>query len=167
MFINRIERLWKDVRSKVIEFYMNLFKKFERQGMDIDNIVHIYTLQYMFMPRIQADLDSFKLMWNHHPVSTEHNLSPIQMLLLRANSFAPNVVPNDYGVEGIFEEDDDGLENEIHVECNPLRCPLTPENVIILKIRINPLTLQTPLEDLAPWYYSALQIVNELHDSQQ
>jgi hypothetical protein len=141
---------------------MTLFKRFEKQGMDIDNIWHIYTLQYIFMPRIQADLDSFKLMWNNHPVSTEHNLSPIQMLLIRANNFAPDVIPNDYGVEGIFEEGDEKSEEENHVECNPLRCPLTPKNVAILKRRIKPFTLQTPQEDLALWYYSALQIVNEL-----
>jgi hypothetical protein len=45
----RIERLWRDVRSTVIEFYQILFGRLEASGMDVDNNFHIWVLQYMFI----------------------------------------------------------------------------------------------------------------------
>ena len=33
----------------------------------------MYVLHYIFLPRINAVLDSFVDMWNHHPTRTEKN----------------------------------------------------------------------------------------------
>ena len=41
--------MWKDVRDKVIQFYMTLFTSYEREGLEIQNVWHIFTLQYMFI----------------------------------------------------------------------------------------------------------------------
>ena len=78
----RIERLWRDVRNKVIQFYIDLFKSFEKVGMKIDDVWHIFTLQYLFMPRIQDDLNEFKETWNNHALSTESNRTPLQLLII-------------------------------------------------------------------------------------
>ena len=44
----RLKRMWEDVRDEVIQFYMTLFTSYEREGLKIQNVWHIFTLQYMF-----------------------------------------------------------------------------------------------------------------------
>ena len=141
---------------------MDLFRSFEYQGMDHENVWHIFALQYMFMPRIQLDLDTFKAGWNNHPLSTERNKSPLQLLMLQANDFAPENDSDDYGVEN--DSDDEDIDVDVHVQCHPLRCPLNPQNLAILKTRINPISLHTSQQDFSRLYYAALSIVNELSD---
>uniref|UniRef100_A0A1X7VRJ2 Integrase core domain-containing protein n=1 Tax=Amphimedon queenslandica TaxID=400682 RepID=A0A1X7VRJ2_AMPQE len=68
----RIERLWRDVFQRVTGTFYKLFSEME----EIDilnplNIVHIYCLHYIFLPRIQNALDMFMSAWNHHPISGE------------------------------------------------------------------------------------------------
>ena len=86
---------------------MDLFKSFERMGMKIDNPWRIFTLQYLFMPRIQEDLNAFKSIWNNHALSTEKNRTPLQLLILRRDSIAPDVHVNEdeYGIDEEVEED--------------------------------------------------------------
>ena len=43
---------------------MDLFKVFEKRGMDVLNSNHIYCLQYMFIGRIQQELNEFRLVFN-------------------------------------------------------------------------------------------------------
>ena len=62
---------------------MTLFTSYEREGLEIQNVQHIFTLQYMFMQRIQEELSDFKSHWNNHPLESEHNRSPLQLILLR------------------------------------------------------------------------------------
>ena len=61
---------------------MTLFTSYEREGLEIQNVQHIFTLQYMFMQRIQEELSDFKSHWNNHPLESEHNRSPLQLKLL-------------------------------------------------------------------------------------
>ena len=133
----RIERLWRDVRNKVIQFYMDLFKSFERLGMRIDNPWHIFTLQYMFMTRIQEDLNLFKNIWNNHALSTEQNRTPLQLLLLRRDDIAPdeNIDVDKYGVDELDDADEeDAVAEHYRVPCDPLLYPLTPENLLFFKL---------------------------------
>ena len=55
----RIERLWRDMRENTISMYIDLFTEFEVAGMDLNNLLEIFTLQYLFLPRINADLQQF------------------------------------------------------------------------------------------------------------
>lgn len=56
MYIFRIERLWRDVEG----------------ALDPANS-HLICAQYVFLPGIQADLDTFTDSWNNHALWTEHN----------------------------------------------------------------------------------------------
>ena len=47
--------------------------------LDIDNEVHMYTLHYIFIPRINNSLDKFSNSRNNHGISTESNMSPLQL----------------------------------------------------------------------------------------
>jgi hypothetical protein len=157
------------VKLKVILFYMDLFKSFEKLGMRIDNQWHMFTLQYLFMPRIQEDLNLFKTIWNNHSLSTEQNRTPLQLLFLRRDDTAPiNIDVNEYGVD---EDDEEFVEAAVadhnRVPCNPLVCPLSPENLVIFKARVEPLSMATRIEDLSDWYYTTLEYVLQLKETQQ
>ena len=41
-----------------------------------NNAKHMYALHYIFLPRINHAIDSFKTGWNNHPLQTERNWSP-------------------------------------------------------------------------------------------
>lgn len=76
----RIERLWRDVYQAVSATYISVFNELENQNiLDPLNDMDIFCLHYIFLPRINASLNSFQLAWNNHPLSTENSRSPIQI----------------------------------------------------------------------------------------
>ena len=78
----RIERFWRDLFQGCTYIYYNLFSYMEREGLlDITNDVHLFSLRYVFQPRINAHLWQFGNGWNNHPLSSERNMSPAQLWL--------------------------------------------------------------------------------------
>lgn len=76
----RIERLWRDVFTYVLQHYYNLFYFLESNGeLDPNNEVDMFALQYVFLPRVNRALDHFITQWNNHPLRTEGNKSPLQL----------------------------------------------------------------------------------------
>ena len=76
----RIERLWRDVFSGCAHIFHSLFYYMESEGiLDIGNDVHLYALRYVFTARINNSLKAFAEGWNHHPLSSESNMSPAQL----------------------------------------------------------------------------------------
>ena len=76
----RIERLWRDVFSQCTILYHRLFHFMESIGvLDIDNETHLFTLHYVYLPRINRSLCAFKNGWNNHPLSSEGHMTPMQM----------------------------------------------------------------------------------------
>lgn len=77
---SRIERLWRDVFQSCIILFYELFKYLEEVGLlDVDNEIHMYSLHYVYLPKINLSLDSFKEAWNRHPLQSERSLSPLQL----------------------------------------------------------------------------------------
>lgn len=149
----RIERLWRDVRSTVIEFYQLLFATLESEGMDVDNEIHIFVLPYMFISRINDDLMQFKHAWNQHSLRTMNRNTPLQII---DNNL--NLLP-----EPIIIEDHDELENipeevpQVHLE--PVRCPLSPAQLDYYKDQCKSLTLEDSEMSLSGKYCNALQFI--------
>ena len=163
----RIERLWRDMRNHTIQFYIDLFRYFENDcGMELTNILHIFTLQYLFLPRINEELRQFTEIWNNHKLSTEHNRSPLQLINDLADSTAPTINEGEidaYGVEENAEDESQETNGDTPlVECLPLECPLLGEQLIEFRNRVNPLSLQHGAQDLANHYFSAMNIINEI-----
>jgi hypothetical protein len=77
----RIERLWVDVWKEVTQLYYRLFYYLESLGLDIEDAAHLFCLHYVFVPRINRDLQAFIVRWNNHPISTEHSRSPKQIFM--------------------------------------------------------------------------------------
>ena len=159
--------MWRDVREKVIQFYIILFAEYEREGFDIGNVWHVFTLQYMFMNRIQEELNDFKQFWNNHPIRTENNRSPIQLMILRYNNIDFNE-PIDYENYGVDSDDDlnDEDEDNQQVVCDPIRCPLSDANFNELKHRISPINSNIPVVELTNRFQTALEIVLDYRDIQ-
>ena len=76
----RIERLWRDVYQGVIKLYHGLFYYLEDTGLlDPNNEVHLFSLHYVYLPRIRCHLDTWKKAWNEHPFRTESGATPLQL----------------------------------------------------------------------------------------
>ena len=92
----------------------------------------------MFIPRINQALESFK----HHPLSTENNLSPMQLYIaysLGSSLFEETVDPTQYGVEDNDDEDEDEDEGNNHVHVPEITIPLSAESILDLEGAIDPL----------------------------
>ncbi len=76
----RIERLWRDVYSSCTILFYELFTYMEEELLlNIDNELHLFSLHYVYLTRINNALHQFKVAWNNHSLSTERNMSPIQL----------------------------------------------------------------------------------------
>lgn len=76
----RIERLWRDVYSQCTILYYQIFYHMEDLGLlNIENEIHLFSLHFIFMPRINVSLLKFKNAWNNHPLSSAGYLTPIQL----------------------------------------------------------------------------------------
>ncbi len=47
--------------------------------LDPSNTIHLFCAHYVFLPRLQRDLDTFTDAWNDHSIRTEQKLSPNQL----------------------------------------------------------------------------------------
>ena len=76
----RIERLWRNVFSGCVSYFYFLFRTMEaEQQLNSDSIVDLLALHYIFLPRVQAQLDSFREGWCQHRLRTEHNYTTHQL----------------------------------------------------------------------------------------
>ena len=69
----RIERLWKDVHHSVTILYYRLLES--QELLDPLNEIHLYALQYVYLPRIRHALDIFREGWNHHSIRTKKTIN--------------------------------------------------------------------------------------------
>ena len=141
----RIERLWRDMHQGVTVLYYRLFYYLEYNDLlnPIDDI-HLFALQYVYVPRINHALNQFKNGWNSHSIRTEHGHSPIQlftagMLLLQRSGHTAmdffDQVDNHYGEDDAEYE----VEENANVVIPPVRSPLSEEDFERLWNQINPL----------------------------
>ena len=76
----RIERLWRDTFNSVAHLYYSMFYDMEDTGcLDPFDDRDLFCLHYIFLPRIQCQLQQFVHSWNRHPLRTERNQSPITL----------------------------------------------------------------------------------------
>lgn len=75
----RIERLWRDVH-RCIAHFAETFQDLESEDvLDTLNEVDMFSLHFVFLPRINKCLHDFQKSWNNHGLSTEGNMSPYQL----------------------------------------------------------------------------------------
>jgi hypothetical protein len=86
--------------------------------------------------------------------------------MIRQDMFAAEPVDfNLYGLEGDVADNDNGDnddETDIHVECNPIICSLSEDQLALFREVIDPISFDTPLTTFTNLYHNALQVVNEI-----
>lgn len=146
----RIERLWLDVKKNIVTYYRNIFYYLEQcHLLDPAYEADLFTLHYVFLPRINRSLSELENSWNNHPLSTAGNRSPLQLWHSGINA----VTNSDYhAVESIFagqqDWDEYGIgggplsgcdtENDVHVPA--VNFDPTPQQLQLLQEQINPLS---------------------------
>jgi hypothetical protein len=76
----RIERLWRDLFQSTLRLYYRLFYYLEAMGvLDPINELDLYSLHYVYLPRINRSLAHFEEGWNHHGIRTASHMSPHQL----------------------------------------------------------------------------------------
>lgn len=76
----RIERLWRDVFTGCIHLFYTLFYSLEINGiLDPTSSSDLFCLHYVFLPRINHHLDTFREGYSHHRLRSAGNRSPFQL----------------------------------------------------------------------------------------
>ena len=81
----RIERLWVDVKTQVLSGWVDKLAALEESyGLDIENDNHIWLMQELFLPMVNADLSTFQNAWNNHSLrrSGQEHWSPAELFVL-------------------------------------------------------------------------------------
>lgn len=144
----RIERVWVDTWNGATNLYYDLFHFLEHQGsLDINNQNHMWALHYVFLPRINRELQAFVAQWNNHGLRTEHYQTPVQLFVGRSLELANTDLT---AMNNIFREADsvstsgvDGIEwNESAsgtVDVSEVSCPISAQAVLRLQQTVDPL----------------------------
>ena len=140
----RIERLWRDVYTSVLSSYKLVFTELENAGvLNPDNEVDLYSLHFVFVPRINASLSTFVSAWNNHPLSTESNMSPLQLYTAYSQGsdlFEESIDPVTYGNEVETDDAQDTVDDEESCVVVPrTHIPLSDARLERLVREINPL----------------------------
>ena len=78
----RIERLWRDLFEGVTYIYYNLFYHLEDNGiLDSSNPSHLFSLHYVFIPRINRHIESWRQGYIQHRIRTAGSRSPMQLYI--------------------------------------------------------------------------------------
>ena len=164
----RIERMWRDLMEKVGIFCKELFESFDEEyGTEPKHIVHRFVLHYLFKGRINEDIDNFVDAWNKHGIRTEGEKSPAQMLLLgerRSCGVAVDLggAAELHDVDSDSESDSEGEGDRIaQVECDPVVCMLTEDQLTFFEQRVRRLTMLDNQETFVPALIHAFAIYAE------
>ncbi len=144
----RIERLWGEVKREVVQHFQNIFYFMEEcQLLDPVNELHIFSLHFMYLPRINRALQEMERDWAYHPISSANNQSPYQLwysgmtwLLHIDPQSAEDVLINiweDYGIDKETPFPD--VETDNNVVIPPSLVQLNENQQLFLQQRINPL----------------------------
>ena len=128
----RIERLWRDVFRCICHVFYYTFYATEQTGLlDVENPIHMFALQYVFLKRINFALSEWMVSFNDHPVQTEQNWSPNQMWLTgmmnSSNPLASGRLDDNPEEITFYGEDPEGRapfqESDNNVEVSPAQLP--------------------------------------------
>ena len=76
----RIERLWRDVVTYIVQHYRDLFEFMESIGiLDPLNECELLVVHLVYQPQLDKALKDFISFWNNHKLRTEGALTPVQI----------------------------------------------------------------------------------------
>ena len=137
----RIERSWRDLWHNVSHIYHELFTFLEERGLlNVELQLDLWALHYVFVPRINRDLEMYREQWNRHGLRTEHHMTPMQLFVSRSLALQGSSLTANrdlFGTPAVFESAwENGPETTLELEDF---CPLQEQQLASLKETINPL----------------------------
>ncbi|KAF5274851.1 hypothetical protein FQR65_LT16860 [Abscondita terminalis] len=137
----RIERLWVDVYTQVIDYFYNEFYNLEYDGLlNIENEKNIFALHKVYLPYINEKLTLFVNAWNVHKIRTAKSQTPKQLWLY---GMLENINSNLTAISEIFSEQQDLYSRII----NALGIEEVNENAISVPDINSHLTVQLDLTE--------------------
>ena len=128
-------RLWRDVFRCVLSVFYQLFYYLEeRYVLDPLSDTDLYCLHLVYKPKINEALRAFVSGWNHHALTTEHFMTPIQLV-------AVGSLLNSSGIsaaERLSSEEDIVVPGTVEVPPTP--APLQPQDIEAVESIMNNLT---------------------------
>ncbi|KAK6475949.1 hypothetical protein HHUSO_G23946 [Huso huso] len=78
----RIERFNRDLNRNCSQVYAPVFYDLESMHLlDLDNKTDLFSLHYVYLPRVNHTLNEFRAAYNNHSVSSEGNRTPLQLFM--------------------------------------------------------------------------------------
>lgn len=100
----RIERLWVDVYTQVVDYFYREFYNLEEQGLlNIEDDYHMFALHKVYSRSINERLKCFQTAWNSHTLRTV-NKTPRQMWI---SGMLSNIDSGHTATEEVFNEHED------------------------------------------------------------
>jgi hypothetical protein len=126
------------VYAQTVEFYRELFLSYEEGGFDFYSVpLDRWVLHYVFLDRINADLQQFVGDWNQHTFgssSTAKGHSPVRLWLGNPHALGPLGLEDDLeDVEHDYGADDDGAVDEGVEDEGPDEAPFAGNNGVKVK----------------------------------
>ena len=85
----RIEYIWRFVKQHVtLPFRNTFFQMYNQNVFDYTDQCDLFYLQVTFLPSVQAALDDFREMWNHHRIRGQRCVSPCLLCRSSFSSFS-------------------------------------------------------------------------------
>lgn len=138
----RIERFWRDCTKEVVDFYRTLFNELEHHYFGNSNSpMYIFVLHYLFIGRINDDLRQFQLSWNRHALSTEHNRTPNQLLILNGDRSDALQIPTTVEIPDEPIVGELQLDNLPKVQLEPINCPLNAFQYDVFRKAVDPISI--------------------------
>ena len=148
----RVEQLWRDMRKMVSEYYRRLFYFLESHLL-LDPIreVDLFSLHFVFIPRINNSLSQFRASWNNHKLSSEGQKTPNQLYILEMlrlfgsnytavkDFFEDNRVPENDGISEPEEVDAVNEDSNGAVVLPRNAIQMSPDCLRELQATVNPL----------------------------
>ena len=139
----RIERLWRDVFAGCISLFDDAFYAvLEDSGLlDPSDGRDILSLHYVYIPRIQRNLNCFRDSYSHHKLSD--NMTPYQLWIMGMAQLNTDRSSVEGSIENV--DDDHGIDwndpcvnsTVEHVDVPTIQCFLTDQQLSELKDMID------------------------------
>ena len=132
-----------DSSLMLVSLFYYLFYALEDEGLlDPNSESDLFALHYIFLSRIQRQLDTFREAYSHHRIRGQNNLSPYQLwiqgmaLLQRDEAAESGVIDDAFGIDwnGPMVTQ---VQEQVNVPNTP--CPLQDEDLEQLKTLVDPM----------------------------
>ena len=152
----RVKRLWRDTYRCVLSLYYQIFYYLEdTEYLDSANEIDLFCLHFVYEEKINKSLKSFVDGWNNHALSTEHNMTPVQLFvsnLVQRTTAGQINAPSDHRMASSVDE---SLSESVEVP--QTTCPLLQSQQVHLRSLVTGQVVDSESDDYAIQLYKRVR----------